>query len=195
MALKQPALTRERTEADRAHEQLLRRIALRDDAALEQLFSALNSPLFGVAMRLLERREDAEEVVQEAFLFVWQRAREYDPARGSVTSWMAARVRSRALDLLRARLVRARAIDAELRDEPTLRAETPLESLERRVDADRVTRALETLPRDQVVALDLAMRGGLSQSEIASLLDEPLGTIKTRMRRGMAHLATLLREA
>ncbi len=183
-----------RGDADRAHELLVRRIALRDDGALELLFAALSGPLFGVAMRLLERREDAEEVLQECFLFVWQRAREYEPARGTVSAWMASRVRSRALDLLRARLVRARTIDSELNHEAVSPPETPLESLERRDKSEHVTRALEALPRDQVVALDLAMRGGLSQSEIASLLDEPLGTIKTRMRRGMAQLAVLLRE-
>lgn len=182
-----------RSDADRAHELLVRRIALRDDGALELLFAALSGQLFGVAMRLLERREDAEEVLQECFLFVWQRAREYEPARGTVSSWMASRVRSRALDLLRARLVRARSIDSEL-GEAAAPAETPLESLERRDKSERVTRALGELPKEQVVALDLAMRGGLSQSEIASLLDEPLGTIKTRMRRGMAQLAVLLRE-
>jgi RNA polymerase sigma-70 factor, ECF subfamily len=142
---------------------------------------------------------DAEEVVVDVFGQAWRQAAAFDPRRGSVGAWLATIARSRALDMVRARGRRARAHEraALLSDEGIA---TPVSALgpdpgrgAERSEARRlVGQALATLPEPQRVAIELAYFEGLSQSEIAERLAEPLGTIKTRMRTGMEKLRGLL---
>ncbi|HEY8309621.1 MAG TPA: sigma-70 family RNA polymerase sigma factor, partial [Gemmatimonadaceae bacterium] len=131
--------------------------------------------------------DGAEDVVEETFWQIWQRASSYDTSRGTVRAWILTIGRSRALDRLRSRK-RSRediAADLSLVRDPRSDPSQEVEGAERR---QLVYSALNELPEDQRRALELAYFGGLSQSEIAESLGEPLGTIKTRMRLGMQKL-------
>src|SRR5688572_17952154 len=162
---------------------LLRRIVDGDPRALGELYDVLAPLVHGLALRILRDRRDAEDVVQEAFVQAWQQAARYDPARGNVAAWLCTIARTRALDRLRRR---------------TARREDPGDSFEHGADAPRaeetlaVRKALESLPPDQRRALELAYYEGLTHTEIAARLDEPLGTIKTRIRTAMIRLRQTL---
>ncbi len=137
-------------------------------------------------------RQEAEDVLQEAFLQVWRRAADFDESRGRVFTWLVTIARSRALDRLRALGARARLADQAAQapaDQVGDAAEDALKSEQGTI----VRQALTELPEEQRRALLLAYFEGLTQSEIAARLGEPLGTIKTRMRSGLIKLRELLR--
>jgi RNA polymerase sigma-70 factor (ECF subfamily) len=145
-----------------------------------------------VARRILSDPQEAEEVVQETFVQVWRQASRYDAERGSPAAWVATIARSRAIDRLRAReaneRVRSAARDAdEAGASPAAGDVAEERELKRRVDA-----ALSALPQEQRRTLELAYFEGLSQTQIAARLGDPLGTVKTRVRLGLSRLATLL---
>lgn len=169
---------------------LLGRIAARDETALATLYDRWVGPVYGVVVQLLRGADDAEDVLEETFWQVWQRASTFDSARGSPRAWLLTIARSRALDRLRAR---GRAPEAVPMSEliPS-DAPDPLASAEAAEQRTRVAHALATLPDEQRQAIELAYFGGYSQSEIAERLHQPIGTIKTRMRLGMRKLRTLL---
>jgi RNA polymerase sigma-70 factor (ECF subfamily) len=155
--------------------------------------------LYAVAYRIVGQRADAEEVVLDAFAQAWREATRFETSRGSVAGWLTTIARSRALDLVRARSRRERitATAAAERPEssPAMGAwpvdpSSGVDLAERR---KRVQLALEALSPPQRRAIELAYFEGLSQSEIAALLQEPLGTIKTRVRLGMQKLRESLR--
>jgi RNA polymerase sigma-70 factor (ECF subfamily) len=155
---------------------------------------------FSLASAVVGERADAEEVVADAFAQIWRSASGFDPGRGSVTAWVATIVRTRALDLVRSRRRRARVLEeaAVVTDEgETLvlapSAESPDRGAELSETAAIVRRSLADLPAPQRRVIELAYFGGLSQSEIAAQLAEPLGTVKTRMRAGMERLRQALR--
>jgi RNA polymerase sigma-70 factor (ECF subfamily) len=155
---------------------------------------------FSLASAVVGERADAEEVVADAFAQIWRSAAAFDPGRGSVTAWVATIVRTRALDLVRSRRRRARVLEeaAVVTDEgETLvfapSAESPDRGAELSETAVIVRRSLADLPAPQRRVIELAYFGGLSQSEIAAQLSEPLGTVKTRMRAGMERLRQALR--
>lgn len=173
---------------------LVRRIGACDETALSALYDRWVQPLYSAVMHLLQDADDAEDIVEETFWQVWQRARSYDPARGSVRTWLLTIARSRALDRLRARGRRPDAATdvstAELLAAPA--DDDPAASAEGGERARRVGAALAELPADQRRALELAYFGGLTQVEIAQALGEPLGTVKTRMRLGLRKLRDAL---
>jgi RNA polymerase sigma-70 factor, ECF subfamily len=155
---------------------------------------------FSLACAVVGDHTDAEEVVADAFAQMWRSAAGFDPARGSVTAWLATIVRTRALDLVRARNRRARVLEeaAVVTDEgETLVIAPTVESPDRDAELTEtraiVRRSLADLPAPQRRVIELAYFGGLSQSEIAAQLSEPLGTVKTRMRAGMERLRQALR--
>lgn len=170
-----------------------------EDAALGELYDRYGKTLYALALAIVREPADAEEVVVDAFGQAWRQAGAFDPLRGSVGAWLATIARSRALDTVRARGRRARAHEraAQLSDEGLA---TPVAALgpdpargAERGEARRlVAEALAGLPEPQRVAIELAYFEGLSQSEIAARLAEPLGTVKTRMRAGMEKLRGLL---
>lgn len=176
------------------------RLVAGDERALGVLFDRHGAMAFGLASAMTHDPADAEEVVADAFAQVWRSASNFDQTRGSVAAWLATIVRTRALDLLRSQKRRARVLDeaATMSDDgesPALSTGAP--SPDRGVEqgeAQRLVReALALLPPPQRRVLELAYFGGLSQSEIAEQLSEPLGTVKTRMRAGMEKLRVALR--
>lgn len=178
---------------------LVGRMSEGEDAALGELYDRYGKTLYALALAIVREPADAEEVVVDAFGQAWRQAGAFDPLRGSVGAWLATIARSRALDTVRARSRRARAHEraAQLSDEGLA---TPVAALgpdpargAERGEARRlVAEALAGLPEPQRVAIQLAYFEGLSQSEIAARLAEPLGTVKTRIRAGMEKLRGLL---
>ena len=171
---------------------LLRGVAHGDAGALRVIYERCAGRALAIALRVLGTRSEAEEVVQEVFIQVWNRAREYDAGRGSMLTWILTIARSRAIDRLRTRGAQARAA-AGVELDPTA-VQMPSELAEESQLRARVNSALGALPAEQRRAIELAYFEGLSQSEIASLTGDPIGTVKTRVRLGMSKLAGLLDE-
>lgn len=177
-----------------ADRRLLDRVVGGDGEALRSIYERCSAKAFGIAQQILGSRPEAEEVLQETFLEVWKRAREYDPRRGGVEGWVVTIARSRSIDRLRTRSTAARVRESDPSSAMSQAAPAPLEAAERRQDRERVAAALRALPVEQRRVLELAYFEGLSQTEIAHRLGEPLGTVKTRVRLGMEKMAGLLAE-
>jgi RNA polymerase sigma-70 factor, ECF subfamily len=170
---------------------LIQAIAAKDEAALAQLYDHYRVILFGLLMRILNNREEAEDVLQEVFLQVWKKAADFDETRGRPFTWLVTLGRSRGIDRLRALATRERVTEAgarEASDEVSDAATDAFRSEQRGL----VNNALAQLPDEQKRPLMLAYFDGLTQSEIATRLGAPLGTVKTRMRSGMTKLRELL---
>jgi len=172
--------------------ELLKAIAARDEAALAQLYDRYRVILFGLLMRILNNREEAEDVLQEVFLQVWRRAADFDETRGRPFTWLVTLARSRGIDRLRTLAARERVAVAGARDETEVVSDAASDTL-RSEQRDVVNSALARLPDEQSQLLLLAYFDGLSQSEIAERLGAPLGTVKTRMRTGLMKLRELLK--
>jgi len=171
--------------------ELLRAVARGDESALGRIYDRYRLILFGLLVRILHSREEAEDVLQEVFLQVWRRAADFDEARGRAFTWLVTVARSRALDRLRALGSRARLGEAAPATEQVGDASQEAFQSEQ---AEVVRQALAQIPTDQRQALLLAYFEGLTQMEIAARLGAPLGTVKTRMRAGMMKLRELLQE-
>lgn len=176
---------------------LLPAVARGDLVAFEELYDRYSSTLYALLLRILSSPEDAQEVLQEAFVKVWTNAASYDADRGSEAAFLISIARSRGIDRLRSRKIRADRENDAGREISTVSsfvvtktgADDAIQSEERKA----VRSALTELPDAQRIALELAYFEGLSQSEIAAKLGEPLGTIKTRMQLGMKKLRERLR--
>jgi RNA polymerase sigma-70 factor (ECF subfamily) len=171
--------------------ELLSRIAEGDEGALEQLYDRYRLILFGLLLRILHSRAEAEDCLQEVFLQVWRRAASFDEARGRPFTWLVTLARSRAIDRLRSQASRHRTAQDAAREavEEVSDAVTDAISSER---SRVVRRALDSLPEEQRRVLELAYFDGLTQTEIAARLGQPLGTVKTRTRSGMLKLKEML---
>ncbi len=178
-----PAPTLDSSDAD-----LLARVGEGDREAFELLYRRYVRPLFGLALRRLGDRGHAEDAVQEAFAAIWRSASTYRPERGAAGGWLYTVARNAIVDRLRRN---GPAADAELPELASLDA-GPAQQAEASDVAWRVHRALEELqPREREV-IELAYWSGMSQSEVAEYLHLPLGTVKTRTRSALAHLASEL---
>jgi RNA polymerase sigma-70 factor (ECF subfamily) len=173
---------------------LVHRMAARDEQALGALYDRWADVVHAVVARVLRSVDDVDDVVEETFWQAWRQADRFDPARGSVQTWLLTIARSRSLDRIRTLRRRreeplerddGRVIDQVAPSDPGLDAEA---SERRRI----VTSALASLPPEQRDALELGYYGGLSQSEIAERTGQPLGTVKTRMRLAMQKLRSQL---
>jgi RNA polymerase sigma-70 factor (ECF subfamily) len=166
-----------------------------DVRAFELLFDRHAGAAFSLAYRMCGRRATAEDIVQEAFLSLWRSSARYQPARGSVRSWVLSVVRNRAIDAFRReRLRQSRlAADEHLAERVEALERTEAE-VERRDDASRVRSALEGLPAEQRQVIELAYFSGFTHTQIAELLKLPAGTVKGRMRLGLQKLRALLGE-
>ncbi len=173
--------------------QLIQRTATQDREAFSQLYDHFSSLVFTLAMRMLRGRDDAEDLLQEVFVQVWRQASGYNQDRGSPEAWIVNITRSRAIDKLRS--IRRREQSFVSTADPA--AAESADNVESNVAASEakltMNSALANLPEAQRRVLELAYFDGLSQSEIAARLKEPLGTVKTRMRSGMQRLKDILR--
>jgi RNA polymerase sigma-70 factor (ECF subfamily) len=169
-------------------EDLLERVARGERAALLALYDRVSATLMAVALRVTGTRSEAEEVVQDAFMRAWREAPSFDRARGSALAWLITLTRNRSIDVVRSRRRRALHEDEAAGAEPPEVAPGPELAL---VDSERaaaVRLALETLRPEQRAVLELAYFSGLSHSEIAARLSQPLGTVKTRILQAVRHL-------
>jgi RNA polymerase sigma factor (sigma-70 family) len=173
-------------------EEVLARIALADEAALDEAYTRFGRVAYGLAYRILRDAALAEDAVQDAFLAVWRTAASFDPGRGTASTWILTLVHRRTVDVVR-REDRRRA--QPLDDAPPALGESTDEAAEVREQRRTVQAALAQLPADQRVALELAYYGGLTQSQIAEHLGVPLGTVKSRAFAGLTALRDLLGEA
>lgn len=165
-------------------EALLRRLAAGDHEALGEFYDRYAGMVNALALRILRDAADAEDVVQEVFVQVWRQASRFDASRGSPEAWLCTVARTRALDRLRRR--------ASRREDSSESAPAAAVPPPRSEEGLAVRKALEGLSPDQRKALELAYYEGLTQSEIAVRLGEPLGTIKTRIRTAMIRLREAL---
>jgi RNA polymerase sigma-70 factor (ECF subfamily) len=176
-------------------ESLLARAAGGDAAALRELHDRTIRRVFGLALAVVRDRALAEDVALEVFVQVWQQAGRFDPGQGSALAWMGTLARTRAIDAWRARQRRdARQPALERVEVEQLACDTPGPE-QRGLEAERavqVRRALSALPREQRRALDAAYFSGLTHTEIAAALGQPLGTVKTRIRAGLTALRVAL---
>ncbi|WP_404434814.1 ECF RNA polymerase sigma factor SigK [Microbacterium lacus] len=170
--------------------ELIQRVAQGDQGAFARLYDMLSPRAFGLILRVLVDRSQSEEVLQEVFLEVWQSAERFAPNRGQGRSWVLTIAHRRAVDRVRSAQSSAdRDVRIGFRDLDVAH-DGVAEQVELRIEGEKVTTALATLPEAQREALTLAYYGGYSQSEIAALVGAPLGTIKTRMRDGLSRLRT-----
>src|SRR6478752_5088997 len=162
-----------------ADEDLMQMVRRGDSEAFEVVYERHATAAFSLAYRIVGTRNAAEDVVQEAFLSLWRSGARYDRTRGSVRTWILGIVHNRAIDALRRRTVRerGRVSDEGLEERIAAPERTDLE-VARREEAREVHSALEQLPEEQSRVIELAYFGGLSQSQIASMLDTPVGTVK-----------------
>lgn len=168
-------------------ELLLASVSKGDEAAFAELYQATSPKLFAVALRILRSREVAEEVVQEAYFRVWERAGDFNPEIASPVTWMSAIVRNRALDEARRRVARPFADASEL-DDIESEDEHPLNAIERGQDVARLLKCIEALEPEKKHIVRLAYLHGLSREALAKRFNRPEGTIKTWLHRSLAQL-------
>jgi RNA polymerase sigma-70 factor (ECF subfamily) len=181
-----------RSLADEDVMQLMRRGEAR---AFEVIYDRHSPAAFSLAYRMMGTRSGAEDVTQEAFLSIWRSGARYDHTRGSVRTWVLGIVHHRAIDALRRATVhdRRRAGDEGIEERFEARERTDVEAA-RREEAGTVRHALESLPADQSQVIELAYFGGFTHTEIADMLDAPVGTVKGRMRLGLKKMRAQLGE-
>jgi RNA polymerase sigma-70 factor, ECF subfamily len=181
-----------RSLADEDVMQLVRR---GDARAFEIIYERHSAAAFSLAYRMMGTRGRAEDVTQDAFLSLWRSGARYDRARGSVRTWVLGIVHHRAIDALRRATVhdRRRSGDEGIEERFEAPERTDVEAA-RREEAGTVRHALETLPSDQCQVIELAYFGGFTHTEIAEMLDAPVGTIKGRMRLGLKKMRAQLGE-
>ena len=172
---------------------LIARVAASDDHALRLLYERHASRMYSITSRLLGNREEAEEILQEVFFDLWNRASTFDATGGSAMGWIFTIARNRAVDRLRARATRRRTLEAVRHEAPTptVTPERQTESMQARRG---VSRALAELSPEQRTVIEMAYYDGLSQSEIAARTGSPIGTVKGRTRAALEKLAQLTKE-
>jgi RNA polymerase sigma-70 factor (ECF subfamily) len=183
-------------EDARAEEfELLRRIAQRERAAFEDLYTRYANILYASALKFVKEDADAQDVVQDVFIQIWDKAKLYDPAKGKPLTWALTLTRNRAIDRIRAIQRRTRLRD-EFEQETFVDESAGVREALSEVDASEkgqiLRKAVSQLSPQQKKVIELAYFGGLTQTEIAEKLAEPLGTVKARARRGLLKLKELL---
>jgi RNA polymerase sigma-70 factor (ECF subfamily) len=186
-----------REKAERlADEELMPLIGEKDAAAFEVFYDRHGAAAYSLAYRIVGERPAAEDVTQEAFVSIWRSGARYDRGRGSVRSWTLGIVRNRAIDLLRSRSGKAPKLgfDDEIALEQRPSGDFTDDEALRQETARELRGAIGELPGEQSKVIELAYFGGFSQSEIATMLKVPLGTVKGRMRLGLEKIRGRLTE-
>ena len=168
--------------------ELLRHSARGDEDAFARLYDATAARVFGLVLRVVRNRAHADEVTQEAFLEIWRTSARFDQSRGSALSWGLTIAHRRAVDRVRSAEAAARrdgTFERQLREREY---DVTVDQAHRNLESERVRRALATLTDTQRRAVELAYFGGYTHTEVARLLDLPLGTAKTRIRDGLIRL-------
>jgi RNA polymerase sigma-70 factor (ECF subfamily) len=171
---------------------LLRRSARGDEAAFAALYDATARRIYGLVLRIVRDPAMSEEVTQEVYLDVWRHCARFDPERGSAISWLMTIAHRTAVDRVRASEASRRRDDVHAATTADIDFDTTAESAQASLEAQRVRRALTTLTDAQRSAVELAYLGGYTHTEVARLLDLPLGTAKTRIRDGLIRLRDTL---
>jgi len=176
--------------------QILQRVAAGDQSALGELYDRFSRPLFSVALRVLNDAAEAEDVLHDVFVTLWEKASDFESSRGHAFSWALTLTRNRAIDRVRSRKRRSEiiteALPSDLGYDETHSQNDSAGALWLKEKASAVRSAVATLPDDQRKALELAYFSGLTQRQIAEKLSEPLGTVKARIRRALLKLRDVL---
>jgi RNA polymerase sigma-70 factor, ECF subfamily len=170
--------------------ELLRRISEGDRAAFAEFYDLYSSLLFSVAVKILRDQKEAEDVLQDVFIQIWDKAKAFDAKLGKPSSWAMTFVRNKAIDRIRASQRRAKLVESATAEILPTQLEGPSanDSVCGREKAEFIRTAVIALPTEQRQAIEMAFFSGLTQNEISERLREPLGTIKARIRRGMLKL-------
>jgi RNA polymerase sigma-70 factor (ECF subfamily) len=174
---------------------LLRQIGQGDRRSFETLYDRFSGVLFSVAYRVLNSQEAAEDVLQDVFIQIWEKAALYDPARGKPMTWAITLTRNKAIDRLRSTQRRSRLQDELQHESETVEQfddKNSFDAVSSGETSELVREAVKKLSKDQREAIELAFFSSLTQTEISERLNEPLGTVKARIRRGMMKLRDLL---
>ena len=175
--------------------QLMQLISQVDKDALEALYTRYQTPVYSLAMYMLKQPALAEEVTQDIFLNIWLKASSFNAERGQPRGWIMSVAHHKIVDLIRSRrrtIISTDPADYETLDLLPAGGASTEAQVEQTLERERIMRALETIPESQREVIMLAYFGGFSQSEMADRLDQPLGTVKTRVRLAMQKLRTVL---
>ena len=175
---------------------LLSRLLQKDVSAFEQLYERHSRLVYGLVLRILQQAATSEEVVQDVFLQLWRNAGQYDAARGPFVPWLLTMARNRALDHLRRKSERQRRLEEQTDHLPSVFAAPNYEqALDEKRKVERVRALMASLAPQQKRAIELAYFEGMSHTEIAAALREPLGTVKSWIRNGLLRLKEGLQQA
>ena len=172
--------------------ELLRRASRGDEGAFAEWYDATSARAFGLAVRVLRDPAQAEEVTQESYLECWRHAARFDSAKGSAISWLLTIVHRKAVDRVRSAESAGRRDVAYGQRERSVPHDETAEAAAASIEATRVRAALADLTAKQREAVELAFLGGYTHTEVASMLDLPIGTAKTRIRDGLIRLRDAL---
>lgn len=185
----------EETNQHHANTELMRRMVAGEEAAFASFYRRFSPGLFSMIYQILQDQKESEDILQEAFVQMWKKAATYDSSRSGLFTWAVMISRNKAIDRLRAGQRRFRTAEAaatELSIVPPESVKQADEMLDQSEERGRVRAALTKLPEGQREAIDLAFFGGMTQLEISSKLNAPLGTVKARIRRGLLALREVL---
>ncbi|MBI4787358.1 MAG: sigma-70 family RNA polymerase sigma factor [Chloroflexi bacterium] len=175
-------------------EDIIRRLCAGESWAMAVLYDRYDRLVFSLALKILRDRSAAEEVVQEVFVKVWRRARDYQAERAKFSSWLARIAHNHAIDKLRQRNTLPYMTSDEHAAQIVDVGPTPHDMAEQQLDHRRIVAALDQIPGEQRRAIELAYFDGFTHQQIARKLGTPLGTVKTRIRRGMQNLKLVLQQ-
>lgn len=190
-----PLLVPNETDPELIDAVLMARIAQRDRRSFDQLHARLAGAIFTTAYRVLNNPTDAEEVSQDVFTQIWEKAEMYEIRKGKPLTWAATMARNRAIDRLRSNQRRSRLKDdfkAEQSTDDEVSHQTAVEEAQAHEEAANVRQAMQELTHDQREAIELVYLRGLTQKEAAQELHQPVGTVKARIRRGITKLRTIV---
>jgi len=182
----------EETKAEKEDRELIRRMASRDADALDAFYERHNRVAFGLIVRIVTNWADAEDVLADVFWQVWQQSSRYDSSRGKPIAWLLTIARTRAIDCLR-NSSRHSAKSAELHAEHEPAKPKEMDVFILADTREAVQEALRSLSEQQRIPIEMAYFQGMSHTEIAAALNQPLGTVKDRIRTGITHLRQKLK--